>query len=159
VGCNAPVTAGNQTCADPTHQDIERVHKERGQALFQLKERLKRAQVVHPGDSHHDHDESDFAMQVFDEGRDQLFNIYDNNLIIPNDNGQLSDKPAPSIPNVKRVRAHFGRRRTHNEQLIVASCGMILARETFYGAEAVTTVAVSLSGAMKRTYLIKFHRK
>lgn len=43
----------------------------------------------------------------------------------------------------QKIRAQFGRRRTHNEQVIVAPCGMIIARETFYGAEAVSTVVVS----------------
>jgi hypothetical protein len=42
----------------------------------------------------------------------------------------------------RKLRAQFGRRHTHNEQLIVALCGMILARETFYGAEGVGSVVV-----------------
>ncbi|KAH9851669.1 hypothetical protein C2E23DRAFT_869110 [Lenzites betulinus] len=37
----------------------------------------------------------------------------------------------------KRIRALFGRRRTHNEELAVASCGVILGRATFYGSEAI----------------------
>jgi len=44
----------------------------------------------------------------------------------------------------KKIRAQFGRKRTHNEQIIVAPCGMIMARETFYGAEGVATVVVSI---------------
>ncbi|KAJ6479711.1 hypothetical protein C8R45DRAFT_1101158 [Mycena sanguinolenta] len=36
----------------------------------------------------------------------------------------------------RTVRARFGRRRTHNEELCVASCGVILGRATFYGSEA-----------------------
>ena len=39
------------TRIDPLHQEVERVHKERGQALFQLKARLERAAVSHPNDS------------------------------------------------------------------------------------------------------------
>jgi hypothetical protein len=31
----------------------------------------------------------------------------------------------------------------HNEQVIVAPCGMIIARETFYGAEGVASVIMS----------------
>ena len=34
-----------------------------------------------------------------------------------------------------RVYAQFGRRQTHNEELCVASCGIILGRATFFGAE------------------------
>ncbi|KAF8574394.1 hypothetical protein K439DRAFT_1649787 [Ramaria rubella] len=33
------------------------------------------------------------------------------------------------------ICAHFGHKRTHNEELCVASCGMILGRVTFYGSE------------------------
>ena len=136
VGCDAPVTAGSQTCADASHRDIEHIHNERGQALFQLKERLKRAQLAHPTDD----DSNPTTDEAFDDSRDELFNVYDNNVVVPNvDDGSSATLPAHG----KRVRAQFGRKRTHNEQLIVASCGMILARETFYGAEAVGTVAVS----------------
>ena len=42
----------------------------------------------------------------------------------------------------KKIRAQFGRKRTHNEQIMVAPCGMIIARATFFGAEAVSTVVV-----------------
>lgn len=42
----------------------------------------------------------------------------------------------------RRVQAQFSRRRTHNEQIIVAPCGVIIARTTMYGAEAVTSVIV-----------------
>ncbi|KAF8957661.1 hypothetical protein BDZ97DRAFT_1924399 [Flammula alnicola] len=50
----------------------------------------------------------------------------------------------------KRISAQFGRRRTHNEQILVAPCGMILARETFFGAEAIATCAEFV----KRTFSI-----
>lgn len=48
----------------------------------------------------------------------------------------------PSQVKEGKVHAQFGRKRTHNEQIIVTPCGMIIARETFYGAEAVGTVVV-----------------
>jgi hypothetical protein len=40
------------------------------------------------------------------------------------------------------VRARFGRRRTHNEETCVASCGIILGRATFFGSEAPNGVRV-----------------
>jgi hypothetical protein len=43
----------------------------------------------------------------------------------------------------KKVRAHFGRKRTHNEQIIVAPCGIIISCEMFYGAKGVGSVVVS----------------
>jgi hypothetical protein len=48
-------------------------------------------------------------------------------------------------PTKRRLKAMFGRRRTHNEQLIVAPCGMIIARQTFFGAEGVASVVVHIN--------------
>ena len=50
--------------------------------------------------------------------------------------------PQTGGPTKERISAQFGRWRTHNEQILVAPCGMIIARETFYGAEAIATCAV-----------------
>lgn len=47
----------------------------------------------------------------------------------------------PAMPS-RSLRAMFGRRRTHNEQLIVRPCGIIIRRETFYGSETVRQVLV-----------------
>ena len=49
-----------------------------------------------------------------------------------------------SVTGNRKVKAQFGRRRTHNEQLLVRPCGVIFARATFFGAEAVSNVLVSL---------------
>ncbi|KAF8445913.1 hypothetical protein L210DRAFT_3392409 [Boletus edulis BED1] len=48
----------------------------------------------------------------------------------------------------KKLRTKFTRSRTHNEQLAVAPCGMILGRDTMFGAEGVASVAEFL----KRTF-------
>lgn len=45
----------------------------------------------------------------------------------------------------RTLKAYFGRRRTHNEQLIVRTCGVIISRATLYGSEAVSGVNVSPS--------------
>lgn len=42
----------------------------------------------------------------------------------------------------RKLRARFGRRRTHNEELCVASCGIVLGRATFFGSEALNGVRV-----------------
>ena len=59
-------------------------------------------------------------------------------------NAQGNPIPTTLSPTIgkKALRAQFGRKRTHNEQLIVAPCGIIVARETFYHAEAVHSVVV-----------------
>ncbi|KAH6907643.1 hypothetical protein BKA70DRAFT_1104746 [Coprinopsis sp. MPI-PUGE-AT-0042] len=40
----------------------------------------------------------------------------------------------------RAYRAQFRRRRTHNEQFIIRPCGMIVARATFHGSEAISSV-------------------
>ncbi|EIN03778.1 hypothetical protein PUNSTDRAFT_77731, partial [Punctularia strigosozonata HHB-11173 SS5] len=45
------------------------------------------------------------------------------------------DEAGNTIP-----KARFGRRRTHNEQLCVATCGVILSRATFFGSEGIDGV-------------------
>jgi hypothetical protein len=42
----------------------------------------------------------------------------------------------------KKIKAQFGRRRTHNEQTLVRPCGIIFARATMYSAEAVSNFLV-----------------
>ncbi|KAF6740950.1 hypothetical protein DFP72DRAFT_836362 [Ephemerocybe angulata] len=49
----------------------------------------------------------------------------------------------------EQIKAVFGRRRTHNEQLLVNPCGVIVARETFYNAETIPSSVEFI----KRTYL------
>ncbi len=43
----------------------------------------------------------------------------------------------------RKLKTFFGRRRTHNEQLIMRPCGVIIARATFFGSEAISAVNVS----------------
>jgi hypothetical protein len=112
-------------CSEPAHQEVEHVHRERGQARFQLKERLQRALVAHPNDA------------IAEEGTD-LTNVDDE--IEEFEIGGL--KQSHGVKKVQ-IRVQLGRRRTLNEQIIVAPCGMIIAQETFYGAEGVGSVIVS----------------
>ncbi|TFK22315.1 hypothetical protein FA15DRAFT_681746 [Coprinopsis marcescibilis] len=119
-GCNLAKAVGRKTCTDPAHQAVEDIYRERGTARFQLQSMLKRAQVGQP-------ERSAAAPQGLD----------------PFDAEALQQtQPSQSMPvqATKRIRAQFGRSRTHNEQLIVAPCGMIIAQETFYGAEGVASV-------------------
>lgn len=123
VGCDVPTAPKSRTCLDPDHQATEKTHHERGQARFQLKERMKRARVAHPNDAlaqeeNHTDGESD-------SDREKNNSTQDNS---------LKSKP--------RIKARFSRRHTHNEQIIVAPCGVILSRATFFGAEGVGSVIV-----------------
>ncbi|KZO91274.1 hypothetical protein CALVIDRAFT_489335 [Calocera viscosa TUFC12733] len=58
--------------------------------------------------------------------------------------GADEEAPGPSGAPPPKFKAQFARRRTHNEQLIVRPCGIILARGTFYGSESLSGVVAFL---------------
>jgi hypothetical protein len=95
--------------------------------MFQLKARLERAKVAHLND----------AMPFTGAGGKER-NLNSDEEDISDNEGE---NPTNDTPNPK-IRVQHGRKRTHNEQLFVAPCGVIIARETFYGAEAVGSVVV-----------------
>ena len=140
VGCSSPVVPDSKTCSNEDHQKVEKTHIERGQSRFQLQERLSRARIAHPNDSLGE------AVMTIDE----LADVDEEDEAFELPTGQTTASQAAHTSgsvdaSKKKFRAQFGRKRTHNEQIIVAPCGMIHARETFFGAEAVSSVVVSLS--------------
>lgn len=138
VGCDAPVVPTKLTCSD--HAEIERVHREHGQAHFQLKERLQWARVAHPNDAvAEDVPLTDLA----DAEEVEEFSVDSTGPIIPEQLDNQGNKAHRAGVPQKNVRAQFGWKRTHNKQIIVAPCGMIFTRETFYGAEAISSIVVS----------------
>jgi CxC6 like cysteine cluster associated with KDZ transposases len=167
VGCSLPVvklsktidgkvTSSNmKTCSDPVHQEMERLNSEQSRANFQLSRRLMRQNVTHPTDAMANKRSADLcdledAEEWYevdpDDGQVQMFTVND-----PVATGELDpavpQAPCPSKPDTgnRKIKAQFGRRRTHNEQVIVRPCGIICSRATFFGAEAVSNVLVSLS--------------
>lgn len=160
VGCNERTSApAKRTCKNPTHQRVEALHVERGGAAFQLKERLIRAKVAHPKHS----EALDLPVAHIIEQDDDLDETYEvvGDRVIPSEEEVTtqtalaraslhatigtSPPPLPVSSTKKKIRAKFGRSRTHNEQILVAPCGMIIARETFYYAESITAVVVRAS--------------
>lgn len=112
------------------------MYRERGQGRFQLKERLMRAHVAHPNDAVAE--EMNMADLGDVDADEEEFEV--------DERGQqpVQSEAHRNVKTKKKLCAQFGRKRTHNEQIIVAPCGMIIARETFYGAEGITSVVVSL---------------
>jgi hypothetical protein len=115
---------------------------------------MKRSQVAHPNDGIA---EERNLFEVVDE-EDEEISEDDEQGNVTATEGLPSEKTtlAPTIASTpkKRVRARFGRKRTHNEQILVAPCGMILARETFYGAEAIGTCAVRSTDSVEVSIII-----
>lgn len=131
TNCISEVTPGFRTCEDVEHRALEKAYFQRGKALFQLRSRLKKAGIAVPpdsvpleDDSHPDNDEE----MVIESSPSGPLEVLD-----------CAGKPEEGN---RRLRAYFGGRRTHNEQLIMRPCGVILSRATFYGSEAVSAVNV-----------------
>ncbi len=147
TNCGRTIVEGTKTCDIPEHQRIEETHTERGKARFQLKERLRRSNLAHPNDSV-GIDDLSATQLIDDDASEELYDLSQPDAPIPLTQDNTS--------NSKRIRAQFGGRRTHNEQIIVAPCGIIKARETFYNAEAPKTVIVSLEIISQLYSLMKY---
>ena len=138
IGCERSVVPSSKTCELASHKAVEDAYSLRGQSHFQLLARLERAHLSNPTNSTL-------------EGLPEITNDDDNEFEAPEQPAGAGTDPAlactkGSEPRTK-LRARFSRRRTHNEQLIVAPCGVIISRETFYGAEGVATVAVRFASS------------
>ncbi|KAF8234257.1 hypothetical protein L208DRAFT_1550813 [Tricholoma matsutake] len=123
-GCTQVRQKDSCVCGDLQHIEAERIHVQHGQARFQLKECLERAWVAHPNDSVAEQQISD-DLEVEED--------IEIAVAIQNDACNVDTQ-------WKKLQAQFGWRRTHNEELIVAPCGIVLAWQTFYGAEGVSSV-------------------
>ncbi|KAI0311591.1 hypothetical protein OF83DRAFT_1068546 [Amylostereum chailletii] len=125
-GCTASVEQGYRTCPEEQHRKLEALGDEGHTAMFQLRRRAQRHGVLQPEES-----------ILSSSGTDEV--LQDNGLDVDED-GICPEKDEAG--NTK-LRARFSRRRTHGEQLCVATCGVILGRATMYGSEAVSAVRVS----------------
>lgn len=141
VGCDDECMEGSRACDDPIHQAAEANYKAKGKASFMLNSRLARTRATNRA-----------SAAVEEVGIEELEEDSEEELPVPlNNDGtpvSLNELDADAVAHVSgekqlKIRARFGRQRTHNEQIIVAPCGVIIARETFYGAEAISGVAVS----------------
>lgn len=156
VGCEADVVKGQLTCVDPTHQAVERTHTLRGQARFQLKERLVRQRVAHPNNSEAIEIELR-ELEDLDE-EEQIYELHSDGQVSAGTLGMTQDAHPGALPVIK-IRAEFCRKRTHNEQLMVDPCGMIPARETMYGAESTGSVIVSLVLLLLNHYILTCYQE
>ncbi|KIJ07348.1 hypothetical protein PAXINDRAFT_90571 [Paxillus involutus ATCC 200175] len=145
LGCKSPVVQGSCTCSDPNHSRIEECYILRGQSRFQLQDWLARARIAHLDDAvARDVDISELGDQVNMEEEYEFDE--DGGRVLPATNGKSAPAGSSSDPDQRprsrrhKVKAMFGCRRTHNEQLMVAPCGLIIARQTFFGAEGVASV-------------------
>jgi hypothetical protein len=115
------------TCNILEHTALEKRHKQHGTAFFQLHRKLQRANVSNPINSE--------AAELTAEEAEEMELT----------NKEDSQSPCPNKPDtgIRKIRALFGRRRTHNEQIMVRPCGMIVARQMFFGSETTPQTVVS----------------
>ena len=160
-----------RTCSDPEHRKLETYYKQQGKAMFQLKHRLERAKVSQTHDSLSSGDNHELRSTVrasngdddeipdLEEVNEDEDNFEEGSGVQGDDDDALIDENGICDGKLdtgnKSVRARFGRRRTHNEELCVASCGVILGRATFYGSEAPNGVRVSFYLLSDLTKLIR----
>jgi hypothetical protein len=127
-GCNDPVVPDLLTCDDPKHREMFDTYQNRNGANFQLKKRLERTNVSNPPDE-----------DILDEIQGNS-DVPDEGIEVLDIKKQCDQK---SVKGNRVLRARFGRRQTHSEQLMVRPCGIIIARATFYGSETVPQTVVS----------------
>jgi hypothetical protein len=118
-------------CNDSTNQAIEKAYMQHSQACFQLQEHLRHAYVAMPMNS----DANDVAIADLeaDDPLEEEFNVP----VVGEGSAEMT-----KLTKSKKLHGKFGCNRTHNEQLIIVPCGMILTHEMFYGVEGVTSVVV-----------------
>ncbi|KIJ60382.1 hypothetical protein HYDPIDRAFT_98972 [Hydnomerulius pinastri MD-312] len=112
--CPSDRSSGHHTCVDAEHRKLESAYFKPTSALFQLRRKLNKAGISVPHDSVTPDESIDSTLIAECDGKAEEGN--------------------------RRLKTNFARRRTHNEQLIMRPCGVILSRATFFGSEAVSAV-------------------
>ncbi|KAK1217866.1 hypothetical protein PQX77_019466 [Marasmius sp. AFHP31] len=112
TGCILEARPAHRTCSIAEHIALKDYRNLKGKSFFMLKRRLENTHSQLPDG------------EVEDEGEIEL----------------NTDPAHKSDLGNTQVKARFGRRRTHNEQLVVCTCGIIAARATLFGAEAISGV-------------------
>ncbi|KAJ7594982.1 hypothetical protein C8J56DRAFT_777583, partial [Mycena floridula] len=118
--CRSPARSGHYSCPEPSHVEREDVQRKKAQKSYrELSKRAHRAgisrTVLAGQDS--DHCIGSFLPSTLDEP-----------------DSEESPDPLPEL------RGGLARKKTHNEQLFVMACGVIIARATFLQAEGVASV-------------------
>lgn len=136
---------------------MEEKHQAKARASFVRKEKYKKMQLTHPTELLVSEESQETEVEEHAEwyevnprGEISVFNEPE----LGTAGGGVEDEalatqedicPAKSDTGNRVFKAQFGRRRTHNEQTLVRPCGIIYARATMFGAEAVSNFLVSLS--------------
>lgn len=150
---------GFRTCSSPDHRTLEQAYFKHGQGIFKLRDRLKKAGVSLPSNSMSEDASNDDIEAVVEASLSSTSNAP--SISILEDPEAVAECQGKADTGNRKLRAFFGRRRTHNEQLIMHPCGVIIAQATFFGSEAISAVNVSLlssifSAFISDTFVVSF---
>ncbi|KDQ55343.1 hypothetical protein JAAARDRAFT_133990, partial [Jaapia argillacea MUCL 33604] len=126
TSCQMKADAGHKTCDNPGHRALETTGSDEHSAMFQLQKQLERSKAVHLVDS---------------VGRGTGSTPGEDEVVEFDETGECTGKPDTGN---SKPHARFGWRCTHNEQLCVGTCGVVLGRATFYGSEGVSGCRVDI---------------
>lgn len=144
VECVQAAEVGFKTCRIASHRAVEEHYELKSKAMFQLRARLERLNesqghqrsmvpetlsTMPPLEVHGSSPDVVPICSTAGEAEDE------NSEITSEVDGEVECEEK-SVEGNRRIKALLGRRHTHNEELCVASCGVILGRATFFGSEA-----------------------
>lgn len=167
VGCEEPVVVKEtvvdgkavrkrgKACMLPMHQAMEKKKFAKGKAAFILKDRFKIVQGSHPtevisaGEEQQEPGVEEDIEVYYADGDEVTLHSEKNpgTVGVVDEVSEPCPSKAPAGNNLKPLKALFNRRRTHNEQTLVRPCGVIYARATMYGAEAVSNFLIMVKNA------------
>lgn len=150
-----PKTRKKKVCALPEHQKMEKKHEEHSTGSFLYQERLRQAHITQLTNSFSDTQtipqdeiEEDFAaFEIQENGEAIILERQVGSVGVQDTVENLLDCPSKAKNGNRTFKAMFGRRRTHNEQTLVRPCGVVFARATMFGSEAVSNYLVMLKNA------------
>lgn len=125
-GCLQDAEPGFRTCQDVSHRAFQTTAEQKNTAMFQLHSRLRQAgisQVPRAGEIDLDEDND----PVLNEGEED----------------EEDNAAGTASGQQPRLKGRIYRNWTHNEQLFVRCCGVIISRATFFGSEGVSGINVS----------------
>lgn len=127
-GCERPTESGYITCSDLLHRAKEQERNEQGRsAYYDLSRRLNKDNAPRTHIPQRKHNADSSATHLAD---------------LPRLETAEPAQQAASTTKEKRLTLQTSRNWTHNEQLFVLSCGVIVARSTFFFSEGVASVKV-----------------
>lgn len=127
--CVAPAIAGTKTCGDIKHKAAYRDFKDKTKSFFGLPRRFNRPNT---------HIRSDPSELISTETGEVALSAED--LMYADVDNRKHEAGRNGGEGSDGKKINLSRNRTHNEQLMVAPCGVVVARKTFYKSESVPQV-------------------